>query len=465
MADVLASTSERDLQRTVERQRLLIGSITSLLRRYGESLDLLAIEQTFVHTLMGQFVTPDAALYALDETNAARLVPRHACGRARVEDLPPVPLTAGFDDAFAGDVAARSVEQADCALPPELRDRFEVAAPLRLGPRTTGLLLLGERVGGQAWTPLDLEQIDALCGVSATAFNNARLYRNALATARELERLYALRRDVIDRITHEFRTPLTAIRGCVELIRAGRHTEELGEILVASVDRLDSLIRDLLEFHREPPGEGDTFEPCDPAQVIQTALVRYAMTAGRRRQRFVFRRPDADGDALPLIDAGRLRAILDALVENALQFSGEGDAVEIFLEQAASLPEDGSMIPLSDWRIEPHALVDACRRSGGLTLTPTVEAMITRTEPTAAPSASRWVVVRVVDHGIGIPAEDLQFVAEPFIKGSNAPDRGVRGRGLGLALAQRLVAGAGGSLWCRSEPGIGTEVAVYLPAL
>ncbi len=464
MSDALHTAPPAALQRELERQKLLVGAITSLLRKYGESLDLDSLERSFLHTLMGQFVTPDAALYALDDSGEA-LVARRVFGRTRLDELEPVRAGHGLDEAFAGGVGARPVEHARDALPRVLGERFEIAAPLRLEHRITGLVLLGERVGAAPWTPLDLEVVDALCSVSATAFNNARLYRNALATVREVERMYAMRRDIIDRVTHEFRTPLTAIRGCVELIHAGRHSEEIGEILVASVDRLDSLIGDLLSFHADGAREPDSFDPCDPSRVIQSALVRFTMEAGRRRQRFVFRRPEGDDDALPLIDAARMRAVVDALIANALQFSRDGEAIEIFLEHADSLPSDDAMVRLADWRVETRVLLDAFRHATGVAPSPSVEALLDAPDENAAPSATRWVVVRVVDHGIGIPAEDLRFVAEPFVKGSNAPDRGVRGRGLGLALAQKLAAGAGGSLWCRSEPGMGTEVAVYLPAL
>ena len=73
-------------------------------------------------------------------------------------------------------------------------------------------------------------------------------------------------------------------------------------------------------------------------------------------------------------------------------------------------------------------------------------------------------VIRVTDTGLGIPAEDLDRVLEPFARVERADHRGVEGAGLGLPLTKRLVELHGGTLALRSTLGVGTTVTVRLPA-
>ncbi len=73
-------------------------------------------------------------------------------------------------------------------------------------------------------------------------------------------------------------------------------------------------------------------------------------------------------------------------------------------------------------------------------------------------------VIRVIDTGLGIPAEDLDRVLEPFARAGNAANREVEGAGLGLPLTKRLVELHGGTLSLRSTLGVGTTVTVRLPA-
>ncbi|MFS2014561.1 response regulator [Azospirillum sp. CT11-132] len=73
-------------------------------------------------------------------------------------------------------------------------------------------------------------------------------------------------------------------------------------------------------------------------------------------------------------------------------------------------------------------------------------------------------VIRVIDTGLGIPAEDIDRVLEPFARAGNAASREAEGTGLGLPLTKRLVELHGGTLALRSTLGVGTTVTVRLPA-
>jgi two-component system sensor histidine kinase KdpD len=108
------------------------------------------------------------------------------------------------------------------------------------------------------------------------------------------------------------------------------------------------------------------------------------------------------------VDAAQLEHALVNLLENALKFSSPTDAVEMRADQS-------------------------------------------RDE----------VVIRITDHGAGIPPQEQEWIFEPFRRGTNG-DR-ERGSGLGLAIARGFVQLNGGRLWVESEPGRGTTFALAFP--
>jgi signal transduction histidine kinase len=74
-------------------------------------------------------------------------------------------------------------------------------------------------------------------------------------------------------------------------------------------------------------------------------------------------------------------------------------------------------------------------------------------------------VLRVRDHGIGIAAEDLARIFEPFFRGDRSRTRSTGGVGLGLAIAKRIVEAHGGTIAAESDPSQGTCFTVIIPAL
>jgi signal transduction histidine kinase len=78
------------------------------------------------------------------------------------------------------------------------------------------------------------------------------------------------------------------------------------------------------------------------------------------------------------------------------------------------------------------------------------------------PDGSGWAVLRVEDHGVGIPAADLPHIGEPFYRASNVRGR-LPGSGLGLSGCRRIVEQHGGTLRIDSREGAGTTVTVRVP--
>ncbi|MFC4500902.1 MULTISPECIES: sensor histidine kinase [Streptomyces] len=239
-------------------------------------------------------------------------------------------------------------------------------------------------------------------GILAEAFNDL---------AERRERLEIQRKAMVSDIAHELRSPLTNIRGWLEVTRDGLvepDPELLGalheEALV--LQRVIDDLRDLaaadagtLLLHREPVPADDLL-----AQVAAAHRVA-AKTAD------VHLRTETDG--IPWLDADpvRLRQALGNLVNNAVRHTPAGGTVTL-----------------------------TARRAGA------------------------DVVLAVADTGTGITAEDLPHVFERFWRAEKSRSRRTGGSGLGLAIVRHLVAAHGGTAEATSTPGSGSVFTLILPA-
>lgn len=208
-------------------------------------------------------------------------------------------------------------------------------------------------------------------------------------------------------LAHELRNPLASLSGAVELIAADLPEENdthrrLGEIVRRETSRLSRLVGDFLEYAK--PGQGG-------AEVV-----------------------DLDGVVTEVRDLFRV---------------GEGPAVVLDVQCASRLRVQGNADQLRQvlWNLLLNAAQAGSRdgvvrlRAGRVDLDP-----------------GSWVDVRVSDAGCGISPEVLERIFEPFY--TTKP----KGTGLGLAMVHRIIEAHGGQISVRSDPGIGTEVRILLPA-
>jgi two-component system phosphate regulon sensor histidine kinase PhoR len=234
----------------------------------------------------------------------------------------------------------------------------------------------------------------------------------------ELRRLQRIRAEFIDNLSHELRTPLTTVRLLTE-----RLLDELGELdvparvrdRVATIDietgHIVQMVNELLDLSRiEQATTQLHIDEVAVAPLVEAALARLRTFADRQEIGLV---ADLPADPLPPIrgDGERLGQLLVNLLHNAVKFSPAGSAVTVSGEMA-----DGQ------------------------------------------------VVLRVEDHGIGIPRADQPRIFERFYKVDRARERSPGGTGLGLAIARHIAEAHGGRIWVQSEEGKGSVFSVALPA-
>jgi two-component system phosphate regulon sensor histidine kinase PhoR len=230
----------------------------------------------------------------------------------------------------------------------------------------------------------------------------------------ELRRLERARRDFVANVSHEFKTPLTAIQGFAETLIGGamedvQNRGRFLEIIRAHAIRLGRLTDDLLKLARIeagklsleflPVGAGDFIQPC-----IETAR----LNAASRNISLEFSCPP---DMPPIMgDLSSLQEIMQNLLDNAIRYSPEGGRIT----------------------------VSASAREGEL-------------------------IVSVSDTGIGIPKAEQERIFERFYRVDAARSRESGGTGLGLSIAKHLVESHGGRIEVDSEVGRGSTFSIILP--
>lgn len=449
-----------------------IKSVTSLLNRYGSSIELENLYGAFLLTMMGQFVISDACYY-VPSTISDVMTPALVYGRRKNDKLPNLEI----DSDFFRDISSNRLPRTLTSLPPEVVNKesilsllatYHVVAPLFLQEKLVGILFLGKKISAEAYTQTDLEVLFALCSVSAATFSNALLYENAKHSAREIQRLYDIRSEVISRITHEFRTPLTVIRGGIEMLAADEKYKNICEIFTDSQIRLEDLINSLLSLSDSSSGSDTTTVLLDPIKILHEIVHKYSRSSTSNKIQFVLKQTSGGPHPGLRISDNDLRVILNALVENAVKFSPEGSLIGIEIGKSFEKPQigkDGLQLP--EWRRQTEKSIeeyDVSLPRDHLTSTPTAQKRNDLDTVSKHANPLEYLVIRISDNGIGIPETDIPVVAEPFRQASNSPDVGIKGTGLGLALVHKTVTKYGGYLCCKSEEDVGTTFSVFLPA-
>ena len=227
--------------------------------------------------------------------------------------------------------------------------------------------------------------------------------------ASELAATEEMKNGFISSVSHELRTPLTAIKGWSETIMYAPDDPEITEkgmrVITGETERLSNMVEELLDFSRMQSGRLSVImNKMDPLAELGDAVLMYVQKAKREGIALEYNEPED----LPVIvgDKNRLKQVFVNVIDNAIKYSDEGDAVTV------------------------DAYAD-----------------------------DNFVYVSVADTGCGIKAADLPKIKTKFYKANLTR----RGSGIGLALADEIVKMHGGSLDLESEENVGTTVLIKLP--
>jgi signal transduction histidine kinase/ADP-ribose pyrophosphatase YjhB (NUDIX family) len=325
-------------------------------------------------------------------------------------DTPPIPeeeLRVPFMRGIpAADTALRNaLHQAELAYAGARPARFE-GFPLDLGAAVTGTLGL--------ITPVPLDQ-NARRLFEIIARHVSALVRNAKLVS-DLRAANKAKSSFIARMSHELKTPLTAILGFAELLRDERTSagDEMGADGAATIERsgrqLLGIVESILEIAKLESG-ALTLSPqrADVGALVQAAVDRHEPRASSSKLELRNEDPPPRGAAIAWCDPARVERVLDELLLNALKFTRQGRIIV-------------TVKPLED-----------------------------------------EVQIDVKDTGIGIPPEQREFIFEAFTQADETIHLEYGGLGIGLAIAKTLVERMGGRIWVDSAPNVGSRFSFSLP--
>ena len=285
----------------------------------------------------------------------------------------------------------------------------------------------------------------------------------ALQDVTELQRLGRARRDLVANVSHDLRTPLTAIRLMVDTLRDGalhdrKMAKRLLEQIATQVDGLAQLSQELLDLSQIESGKAlFRLVPTRMADLVVLAVAGAAPQAERKGLRLVQTVPD---NLHVLADREQVVKVLNNLLHNAIKFTPSGGEVRV---RAYGMKVAGANVEeLAEHRFEPTG-----DEAGASLVVPPLASYLTPPLPPAVDEGN-WALIVVEDTGIGISAQDLPRIFERFYKADRArarTDVQTSGTGLGLAIAKHIVEAHGGHIWARSTEGKGATFLFTLPLL
>jgi signal transduction histidine kinase len=385
-------------------------------RALASSLELDEAFGAFLRELAG-IVPYDRAAVLLDEGALVSVLVSTGLGESDVYPSGSTLPSAGtiFDELRRN---RRTIHREDFSVAPdpqeqllvELGLRARVVAPLDSGEELLGALTVA-RCEPRSFRAYEVALLTLLGRLVTYAVQNIRTYEVERRTVEELRRLSALRADFVSLVSHELRSPMAAVIGSAQTLKAHwrelspEHRESFLALIEDETSRLAALVGDVLDTSRLDAGTFSySFTDVDLAKLLEetVATASVGQDEVQLRTNVIGRLPVVRGDR------DRLHQVLMNLIDNAVKHSNAGDAVEI-----RAMPVNGA------------------------------------------------VRIDVTDRGPGIHRDAHGLIFEKFgrVQGSTSKP----GTGLGLFIARSIVEAHGGALDVRSAPGEGATFTVEVP--
>jgi len=371
IANQVAGIIEKSrLQRDAERKLREVSALFEVSNVLTSTLELDEVLGLVVDRLVRVYPGASGGILLRDESGEAVL-------RASSGSLPRSALSA----ARTALAETRPVVQPD-----------EVALPLIAGDRLVGAVAL--HVPGQTeFAEAEVAFVGALANQAALAIDKASLYALERRTSESLRELDRARSDFVAVVTHDLRTPLSVVRGYLDLFAEQTKKSKNGHHLplaeaTAQVERLDKLVDRILASVKDDRPEINVRRSRFD---LRAGLLSAVREMGPMARKHALRGPRAGAPLWARGDKRRTAEVVAGLVHNATKYAPAGTGIIV---------------------------------------------SVTKEKDRA--------IVRVADEGPGVPPEDRRRIFDPFVRlGSDE----ISGAGIGLFSCRRVAEAQGGSLW------------------
>lgn len=286
-----------------------------------------------------------------------------------------------------------------------------LGVPMRIKERVIGVLEAVNKIVGQ-WTEDDQHYMEILASQAAVAIENASLVARLRAALQDLGQIDKIKNDFISIASHELRTPLGVILGYAHFLKEESQGEasEHAKAVLNSAEKMRQIIEDMIQLRYLKVGETELdFEDMLASEVMVASLHEVQSLAETKNYPLQYRIPS--NEAKVRVDKHKIAMALTNILNNAIKFSPPNPQIMLGYE-------------MHDNEIR----------------------------------------IYVSDKGIGIRAEHLERIFEPFFQVEDHMTRRHGGMGLGLAIAKAMVEANKGRIWATSAgENHGTTFYISLP--
>lgn len=314
------------------------------------------------------------------------------------------------------------------------RIEAELCLPLFQKEKIIGIIVLGKKVSGDAYSKEDLELLITLSAQTSISLQNASRYyqvqdlsqnlqEKVAEQTKELQKAYEelkkidkAKSEFISMASHQLRTPLSSIKGYISMIlegdygKIGKRAKEKLKNVFHSNERLIKIVNDLLDISKIELGKMELKKsPCQIEELLESCYQEMKPEIERKNLEFIFKKPEV---SLPKIeiDELKIRQVVLNLIDNAIRYTRQGQ-IELCLQK------------------KPNS-----------------------------------ILIFIKDTGEGLTKEEQKEIFEGFTRGSAGIDFFIEGAGLGLYVAKKYLDLHNGKIWAESKgKGEGSVFYVELP--
>jgi signal transduction histidine kinase/FixJ family two-component response regulator len=275
----------------------------------------------------------------------------------------------------------------------------------------------------------EIEFLNTLAGQAAIAIHNGWLFEQTRNQAEQLRKANKVKDEFLSVMSHELRTPLSVVIGYTGMVREKmlgpinpQQEDALQKVLSRAAEQLHMINSIMQTTQIEARALLPERHLINLTEFLGHLKADYEPTLDKNKIEFLW---DYPSEPVPIVtDSGKLRQILQNLIDNAVKFTDQGSVT-----------------------VSMRAIRDGQKQTGAA----------------AGESTSRRIELKVADNGPGIPAEQIHRIFEKFYQVDSSETRLYGGVGLGLYIVQKFTEMLKGTIAIQSQPGKGSTFTIRLP--